>query len=580
MPRKPFIRKQPLLEKIRSYPFDFLLWLNESRLSIDWDLYHRSIGLPLGFGLTTLFNVLVKILDYYDTSSDKKENRLFQIDFYRYEQIKRRAIKGQPLIQLTSDRTTNNKYGILFIKLLAFSIFMASVINFIKVFFISFKNYSLLNSSLSKKPNSNSAVEISLNNANEFENSIWFKLSRLFNQYPNHNPSSYEDANDSYNNESFLDDDTTEEINLIEKKIWQLKVWSPTKFPLYLFISFNPVTLMILKFLSLTTSILKLFIIVIPSVSALNYLLISNFLTLINDKQILYQEMFGEYNDKFVKPKTSTLKKNAIVDATFGPNIPAQYVVNHDSKAHLLTDKLKVFITHDINGKPFNSVNIKNSQTLPNTLLPSSTKDDLQRLHFLEAKLNFEKEQLEKEKTLLLKNKDWRDRELYERKLINRELRDRELRDRELRDHERSFVNDSFQHHTLSELYDLQKRSHYSDSEDDESQPNWISRSTPYVPKFSSSIHGSRLSDNHKPDLNPNKILPSLSSSRFILPSHGLSSRSPSPQKSMHDLYRSPNPVKYEYGSNTSSVRSLSPSRRTMNPPRYPQSDLSRRQYR
>ncbi|KAK7677412.1 hypothetical protein QCA50_019630 [Cerrena zonata] len=78
--------------------------------------------------------------------------------------------------------------------------------------------------------------------------------------------------------------------------------------------------------------------------------------------------MFGEYNDKFVKPKTSTLKKNAIVDATFGPNIPAQYVVNHDSKAHLLTDKLKVFITHDINAsilKIHKLYQILYSQALP-----------------------------------------------------------------------------------------------------------------------------------------------------------------------------------------------------------------------
>ena len=44
-----------------------------------------------------------------------------------------------------------------------------------------------------------------------------------------------------------------------------------------------------------------------------------NFLQLINDKQILYQEMFQEYN-KNLLIKINQLKKDAMIDATLGPH--------------------------------------------------------------------------------------------------------------------------------------------------------------------------------------------------------------------------------------------------------------------
>ncbi|KAM9920905.1 hypothetical protein OXX59_006867, partial [Metschnikowia pulcherrima] len=47
MARKRIVRKQPLFDRIRSYPLDLLLSLNEQRLSIDWD-DHVPQCLPVG----------------------------------------------------------------------------------------------------------------------------------------------------------------------------------------------------------------------------------------------------------------------------------------------------------------------------------------------------------------------------------------------------------------------------------------------------------------------------------------------------------------------------------------------------
>ncbi len=46
--KRKVIRRQPLLERLRSYPFDVLLQLNELRLSIDWDPLATTVALPLG----------------------------------------------------------------------------------------------------------------------------------------------------------------------------------------------------------------------------------------------------------------------------------------------------------------------------------------------------------------------------------------------------------------------------------------------------------------------------------------------------------------------------------------------------
>ncbi|RCK62427.1 Nuclear rim protein 1 [Candida viswanathii] len=101
-----------------------------------------------------------------------------------------------------------------------------------------------------------------------------------------------------------------------------LECVGPSKFALYLFVGLNPVNLYLV------------------------YYLMSDFLNLVNDKQILYQEMFQEYNKKFVQPKTNILKKDRMVDATMGPF----YLSSLNDNRPYAFSKLKVFVTHDMKG--------------------------------------------------------------------------------------------------------------------------------------------------------------------------------------------------------------------------------------
>lgn len=548
--RKPFIRKQPLVDRIKAWPFDFLLWANELRLSIEWDDYCYSLALPLGSFLTGLYSVFVKIVNYYSILEERRENLVFHTDFHNYQRIKRKAIRGEPITPVTSP-VTGSGYWLSLLKLSLFVIFLTSLINFVSVFALSFKKYSLMNAT--SPPKSPSVINLYLNNANENDHSILTIISRFF---YNHTNEAIQETD--YEGESFYDEETLDEENLVEKNIYQLNVWNPSVFPLYLSTCFSPITLFMVSLLANEISYWRL-LILITVISVSHYFVITQrFLVLLNDKQILFQEMFQEYNDKFVTPKINILKKDVVVDATYGPTVPTEYIVSQDQKAHLLTEKLKVFITHDINGKPFNNISIKkiNSSTstprqLSRATSPARENDSLRyssdydtsirihdelvrRVQRLEAKLAQEKGQLQKEG---LYSDNYRNNRLPLRSSTG------------LYEEERRWNNRSA---AYSNDYSRSQR-----------EPKYLQqRRAPQSPsKYD------RLDNYHKPDLSPSKPTPF---NRGIY-----SSRSPSPHRDIRPTtptFRSPSP-------NKGYIRSSSPSRNSpsRSPNRVPQSPISRR---
>lgn len=350
--RKPLVRKQPFINKVKSYPFDLFLWANELRLSIEWDDYCDTIATPLSCLLSLIYLILVRITVYYEASYNKRENPLFQADYYNYERIRSRAVNGDP-VELSINSEHSWWYAVLNITIVC--LFLASVCNFGYALF-SFRNYTLLYSSISEKPKSASARKLSLRN--DMNDSIVEKVYKFF---YNHTNQAQELTSDD---ESFYDDeDTINEINLIEKDIWELKVWNPSKFSLFILTNFSPVLLLVIKLISKELPIWKILIIAGLFNSIFYFIVTQRFLILLQDKQILYQEMFQEYNNKFVKPKTSILKKDVVVDATYGPQIPSHLIVLSEQKPHLKNTRLKVFITHNINGEPFNNVTIDENKS-------------------------------------------------------------------------------------------------------------------------------------------------------------------------------------------------------------------------
>lgn len=360
---RPFVRKESLWSRLQTYPFDFFLYVNETVSSTPWDDYAETVGIPAGYSLSALYIIMMKIGGYYRSSNRRRANPLFQTNQFDYERIKSRAADTR-----SSSLTLSYYSGILqhLLSGLTVVLFVFSIVN-AAYLLTSHKNYTLLFSNIDSKPKTSSAHKITL--TNDDTGSTWNKIvkmlySRASRKHPRSTPatstaSNGEEDDDSevqYSDSDF-DETTMDEINLIEKEIWELSVWTPSKFRLSVGATFSPLLLTIVYLLVDDLPTWKLLFIGACVSGSLHFLMLK-FLCLIQDKQILYQEMFEEYNSKFVKPKMSVLKKDVNIDATFGPDAPSVLTVKTDQKGHLVTAKLKVFITHDIEGKAYNNLSI------------------------------------------------------------------------------------------------------------------------------------------------------------------------------------------------------------------------------
>ncbi|GEQ67024.1 hypothetical protein JCM33374_g687 [Metschnikowia sp. JCM 33374] len=342
MPKKRLIRKQPLLERIRSYPLDLLLSINEQRLSIDWDSYVPQC-LPMGSIVSLVFLILCKIRNHYISVNEKRDNSVFRSDYSTYQQVVSRAVHGAQAGPIDVPRIKNESVAhtlLWTVNVMLIFLFATSLINAVNVYFFPYKSYTLLSRSTdTPKPKGSCVTEQNVSNTTPrgfFQN--------LFSYFEEH--SYYETDVDS-------DADTTYEARPLEKDVWMLSVWDPSHFSLYAAASFSPIVLLSVWLFSSSVSFWKVGVFVLLSNACAVYLT-SKFLELISDKQIIYQETFSEYNKKYVIPKTSVLRKNASIDATHGPYAPASKTV-HDDPIGYLQNEL-AFVTHDINGTRLKSV--------------------------------------------------------------------------------------------------------------------------------------------------------------------------------------------------------------------------------
>lgn len=343
MGRRRLIRKQPLLERIRHYPFDLLLLLNETRLSVDWDDYIPQT-IPVGTGLTIVFAIVCKIHNYYVAALERRENAVFNTNHAAYQQAVNRAIYGsdadmQPHQQPYNPRAAGRHFvwGFQFV---CAALFLGSVANAAYVMWYPYRDYTLLSrSGDSPRPRGSHVSKRSISNANE--GGIVARVLAYF------------DENTLADSESDSDAETTYEMRIEEKDVWVLRVWDPLLFQLHLLATFSPVVL-VLIWLSATVVLLWKIAVTTVLFNATAYALTTRFLQLVTDRQIIYQETFNEYNKKYVIPKTSVLKKDAMVDATHGPTAAASLVVRDDLVGHLQKDN--TFYTHDIRGNRLKSV--------------------------------------------------------------------------------------------------------------------------------------------------------------------------------------------------------------------------------
>lgn len=337
---KRLLRRVSILERIKAYPLDLILGLNEALVSIDWDDYVHST-LPIGIVLTTVFALLCKIGDRHNTVRLRRLNDLFRADAIVYKQVRNRAITGSldPINYPAVSKEASGNRWVWLVNALVVILGLASIINAITVVWISNREYTLLNSSTNAaRPKASNVSKLTVSSSDDRG-----FFGKIF---------SYFEGHLRYLSDDESDGETTYEVEFDRKDVWVLKVWDPSLFQIHLAVTFCPITLCAIKLAPLI-SLWKMLLIIVAYDIAF-YSLVSKFLLLIGDKQIIYQETFNEYNRKYVIPKTSVLKKNAIVDATYGPMAASSMVAYDDRKGHLQNEN--AFYTHDIHGNRIKSV--------------------------------------------------------------------------------------------------------------------------------------------------------------------------------------------------------------------------------
>ncbi|KAJ1737491.1 hypothetical protein LPJ72_000462 [Coemansia sp. Benny D160-2] len=95
----------------------------------------------------------------------------------------------------------------------------------------------------------------------------------------------------------------------IQGEIWELSLWEPPVFSRNLFCWYSPVQILIMSFMDGSNwyYILPL----AAAAGAQSSFLVRQFSVLVKDKQILFGEVYNEYNEKFVHPRVFAPKKDA-----------------------------------------------------------------------------------------------------------------------------------------------------------------------------------------------------------------------------------------------------------------------------
>ncbi|RLV92253.1 Meiotically up-regulated protein [Spathaspora sp. JA1] len=315
--KKKYIRRQSVISKLQSFPFDFYLYINEIITSIDWNSPQAiHIANVLGISLTLLDLLLTSLLNYYDSINNKSNNLLFNSNYSDYQYLKRNLTINPSSFRYTEDFHIN-----WLLSLISNVIIFISVGNLI-ILIQSSRKYGLLY--LTQDNSKSTSI---------YKSSSWIRVidSVIFKLFGKDQP-----------------DDTTqnsidnEETTVIEDDTYYMNTWDPNKFNLHLFIMLNPINIVIIHISTIFIALTMNFLII-----TMFWIIISKFNQLIIDKQIIYQEMFKEYNTKFVNPKLNILKKDVVIDATNGRY---NTMILTDKQPYLLS-KTKRFVTHDSRGK-------------------------------------------------------------------------------------------------------------------------------------------------------------------------------------------------------------------------------------
>lgn len=313
-------------------PSDWQLILNEKLALIDWDSKSKTLAHPCGNFLTLMFFAIRLLQDnlikpnYHEINASddafdfSKSNKLRGYDYLNgYVQ------KSGTLAESKSDFYFLSLGRLA--KALDVSILILLVLNAITTFrFLCtcHKTYSLFY--LGDTMKSKNLTKHSLTGLNEeayYENiingSLWALLRNFFSKGPRGDAGVKSSEDDDF--------------------YYQLRKWSPSKFTVRFFVSFSPTCLI---FLLLSEVSFRTAFAVLLHQCVLYLFVVERYENRIIDELIITSAASNEYDQKFLKPRTSKRQQDVQVDATpFGEGFVRFFPSSH--KSH-------IFKSHSISG--------------------------------------------------------------------------------------------------------------------------------------------------------------------------------------------------------------------------------------
>ncbi|CAN6660610.1 hypothetical protein TRVA0_032S01288 [Trichomonascus vanleenenianus] len=280
------IRKQPLLKRIQTAPFDLWLSLSESFELVNWDEKSTTVAVPAGAVCSGLL-LLCRI--YSSLSQD--DNAVIANSLFR----------SQPKASDVFSAPKRRPFLTVLFSTLSLCLVVLCVLN-TTMCYNKKRTYRLMGRSIDNAPNTPSAHKVTYEDPSKLQ-TVGSPLRRM--------------------TMLWTDTKKTESVN---EQVWELTVWDPPRFNLYFGCAFSP-----LHCLYILYGPLGLFQIVFIAALTASLLGISHvFLTLIKDRSILHSEVLGEYNKKVVQPTYASRRDVAVgTDGsveTFSPS-PKKYVV-------------------------------------------------------------------------------------------------------------------------------------------------------------------------------------------------------------------------------------------------------------
>ncbi|GJJ73301.1 hypothetical protein EMPS_05659 [Entomortierella parvispora] len=275
--RRPrVVRKAGWLTRIRNAPEDYITRIENDMRALDWDKIQEGVSWPLAVGLNLLF-ASVKLGYWLDDPLGNVPA----------------VLKHDRSLYSSSSMTPAFHSLLLFLQIILISISLGNAL----WLFSSKKNYKMMHRD-PKQPPSSSNVKLVEFIQTRLHWSFRFPGRCIYPFIP-----------------SFLVGPKPEQRNL---QVWEMALWNPSILSRNIFCWFSPAQVLILTVMDADS-----FYVFAPlsiAVAAQVHFVVSVYQAHIKDKQILFEEVYREYNNKFVHPRIFVRKYDKAISTETDTN--------------------------------------------------------------------------------------------------------------------------------------------------------------------------------------------------------------------------------------------------------------------